>query len=360
MKAARFYASGDVRVEEVPTPSDLKPDEVLVRNKLCGICGTDLHEYADGPHFISAKPNPFSGASIPQILGHEFSGEIDSVGRDVTHLKPGDRVAIQPHMGPADGYFGIRGLHFLAPRGAATGLTWNWGGFADFAVMKAYATVKMPDSLTYAQGAMVEPAAVAVTAVDRSGIEPGGSILITGGGPIGALTALAAHAAGAGRIVLSEPNGNRRRRIESLGIDVTTIDPTKTPPGDFAREHTFEGLGFDAAIECAGNPSAIADCIKSVRPRATVVLVGLTFNKIELSPVDLILRDIRLQGSLCYPTTLWPRIYAMIESGRLPVERLIDDTIPIDDIVEKGFKPLLDPGGAKMKILVASDSQPAA
>ena len=352
MRAARFYAKGDVRVEELPDPVDLQPDEVLVRNRLCGICGTDLHEFADGPHFISSQPNPFSGASIPQILGHEFSGEIAAVGSDVSHLKLGDRVAIQPHMGPADGYFGVRGLHFLGTRGAATGLTWNWGGFADFAVMKASATVKMPDTLTFEQGAMVEPAAVAVTAVDRSGLEPGGSILITGGGPIGALTVMAADAAGAGKIFLSEPNAARRKRIESLGIPVITIDPAKTPLADFIREHTFERLGCDSAIECAGNPRAIADCIKSVRSQATVVLVGLTNAKAEFSPFDLITRDIRLQGSLCYPTTLWPRVYAMIESGRLPVERLIDDTIALDDIVEKGFKPLLDPSGTKMKILV--------
>ena len=192
MKAARFYAKNDVRVEELPKPTDLEPDEVLVRIRFCGICGTDLHEYADGPHFISAQPNSFSGASLPQILGHEFSGEIDAVGGDVKHLQRGDRVAIQPHMGPTDGYFGVRGLHFLGTRGAATGLTWNWGGFAHYAVMKSYAAVKLPDSVTFEQAAMVEPAAVAVTAVDRSGLEPGGSILVTGGGPIGALTVMAA------------------------------------------------------------------------------------------------------------------------------------------------------------------------
>ncbi|WCA62324.1 alcohol dehydrogenase catalytic domain-containing protein (plasmid) [Agrobacterium tumefaciens] len=352
MKAARFYAKGDVRVESIDKPMVLQPDEVLVRNKFCGICGTDLHEFADGPHFISAAPNDFSGASIPAILGHEFSGEVEAVGEHVKHLRPGDRVAIQPHMGPADGYFGVRGLHFLGTRGAATGLTWNWGGFADYAVMKAYATVKMPDGLSYEQGAMVEPAAVAVTAVDRSGLQPGGTILITGGGPIGALAVMAAHAAGAGKIVLSEPNATRRDRIEKLGIPVVTVDPLAVSLSQFARDNTFEGLGFDVAIECAGNPRAITDCIKAVRPQATVVLIGLTNAKVEFSPFDLITRDIRLQGSLCYPTTLWPRVYSMIESGRMPVERLIDETISVDNIVEKGFKPLLDPAGTKMKILV--------
>ena len=158
-----------------------------------------------GPIFISPEPNAFSGASVPAILGHEFSGTIERVGSDVPHLKPGDRVAIQPHMAPLSGYFAQRGAHFLDRDSAATGLTWGWGGFADYAVMKAYATVKMPDALSFRQGAMVEPAAVAVTAVDRSGLEPGGSVLITGGGPIGVLTAMAAEAAGAARIFLANP-----------------------------------------------------------------------------------------------------------------------------------------------------------
>ena len=352
MKAARFHARRDVRVDEVPKPGDIAPDEVLVRNAFCGICGSDLHEYADGPIFISSTRNAFSGASIPQILGHEFSGVIESHGRDVKHLKAGDRVSIQPHMGPLDGYFGVRGLHFLAPRGAATGLTWSSGGFAEYAVMKAYATVRMPDTLTFQQGAMVEPAAVAVTAIDRSGLETGGSILISGAGPIGALAALAADAAGAGRIFVSEPNPARRARVASLSGAVVTIDPSSTNVSEFVRDNTFEGLGCDAAIECAGHPKAIADCLGSVRSCGTVVLVGLTNAKVELSPFDLIVRNIRLQGSLCYPTILWPRIYSMIENGRLPVDKLIDSEIALGDLVKDGFEPLLDPGGSMMKILV--------
>lgn len=352
MKAARFHARKDVRVENVAKPDKLADDEVLVRNHFCGICGSDLHDYADGPMFVSATPNSFSGASIPQILGHEFSGTVEAVGEDVRHLKAGDRVSIQPHMGPLDGYFGSRGLHFLSGRGAAAGQTWPWGGFAEYATLKSYAAVKMPDELTFEQGAMVEPTAVAVTAIDRSGLEAGGSIVITGGGPIGALTVMAAHAAGAGKIFLSEPNPARRARIEALGIPVTTIDPTRTPLAEFVRGNTFEGLGCDVAVECAGNSRAIADCIAAVRSRGTVVLIGLSGDKVELSPFDLIMRDIRIQGSLCYPTTLWPRVHAMIANGQLPVEKLVDSRIPLDRIVDEGFEPLLDPVGTKMKILV--------
>ncbi|MCB1431243.1 MAG: alcohol dehydrogenase catalytic domain-containing protein [Alphaproteobacteria bacterium] len=352
MRAARFHARRDVRVENVDKPSRLLADEVLVKNHFAGICGTDLHEYESGPIFISEKPNVFSGASIPQILGHEFSGVIEAVGGDVNHLRPGDRVAIQPHMGPADGYFGVRGLHFLASRGAATGLTWPWGGFAEYAVMKAYATVRMPDEMTFRQGAMVEPSAVAVTAVDKSGLRPGGSVLITGGGPIGVLASMAADAAGASRIFLSEPNEARRHRIASLGLPIELINPNETPVRQTVREKTFEELGCDCAIECSGNPRAISDCIASLRSQGTAVLVGLSNAKVEIDPFEMIIRDIRLQGSLCYPTTLWPRVYSMIQSGKLPVDRVVDAEIALDDLIEKGFEPLLDPNGSMLKILV--------
>ncbi|RUW96891.1 zinc-binding dehydrogenase, partial [Mesorhizobium sp. M8A.F.Ca.ET.059.01.1.1] len=102
----------------------------------------------------------------------------------------------------------------------------------------------------------------------------------------------------------------------------------------------------------AGNPRAISDCLSAVRPQGTVVLIGLTNSKVEISPFDLIVRDIRLQGSLCYPTSLWPRVFSMIESGRLPVDQLVDAVISLDELVDKGFEPLLDPSGTKMKILV--------
>ena len=126
----------------------------------------------------------------------------------------------------------------------------------ELAVVKDYTAIKLPDDVTDQQGALIEPAAVAVHAVDRSGLQPGGSILITGAGPIGALAVLAARAAGAGRILVSEPNPNRRRRIEKLGVGAIVIDPTAEPVVERVRQETAEGIGADAAVECAGNARA--------------------------------------------------------------------------------------------------------
>ncbi|ANY77184.1 zinc-binding dehydrogenase [Microvirga ossetica] len=352
MKAVRFYGKHDVRIDDVDEPSTIADDEVLVRSTYCGICGTDLHEYTEGPIWTSATPNSFSGSALPQILGHEFAGRVEAVGRSVTTLRPGDRVSIQPQLGPRDGYFGSRNLAFLSGRGATIGLSWPWGGMGEFAVVKDYNAIKLPDDVTDQQGALIEPAAVAVHAIDRSGLKPGGTILITGAGPIGALAVLAARAAGAGRIFVSEPNPNRRSRIEQLGVGAVLLDPTTESVVDRIRQETDEGIGVDAAVECAGNGRALDACIDAVRAQGVVVVVGLMQGKTPVEPFKWIIKDITIQGSLCYPLTIWPRVIDMIRSGLFPVETMIDDEIELTDILEKGFKPLLDPTGAMMKVLV--------
>jgi len=101
MKAVRFHKARDVRIDDVPPPDKVGAHQVLVRTSLCGICGTDLHEYLDGPHWTPKGRNPFSGAELPQILGHEFAGEVVEVGTEVTTIRPGDRVSIQPQVGPS-------------------------------------------------------------------------------------------------------------------------------------------------------------------------------------------------------------------------------------------------------------------
>ena len=164
----------------------------------------------------------------------------------------------------------------------------------ELAVVKDYTAIKLPDDVTDQQGALIEPAAVAVHAVDRSGLQPGGSILITGAGPIGALAVLAARAAGAGRILVSEPNPNRRRRIDGRRCDRHRPDG-RTGRGR-VRQETAEGIGADAAVECAGNARALEACIDAVRAQGIVVVVGLMQGKVGVSPFQLIVKDLTIQG----------------------------------------------------------------
>jgi (R,R)-butanediol dehydrogenase/meso-butanediol dehydrogenase/diacetyl reductase len=138
MKAIRFHTKGDIRIEEVPGPSEPSRGQVLIRPLVCGICGTDLHEYAAGPIYTPIKPHVFTGATLPQILGHELSAEVLETGPDVTSVKRGDRVSIQPLVMPLDDYFSRRGLNHLSPRLGCIGLSWDWGGMAEQALVNDY------------------------------------------------------------------------------------------------------------------------------------------------------------------------------------------------------------------------------
>ncbi len=356
MRAVRLYDKHDVRVDKIPEPDEIGYGQVLVGPTFCGICGTDLHEYESGPIFTPKIPNAYSGAVLPQILGHEFAAKVVAVGEGVESVKAGDRVSIQPQIGPRYDYFGRRNLSYLGPKASVVGLSWPWGGMAERAIVNEYNTVRMPEEITDQQGALIEPAAVAVHAIDRAGLQPGNSILITGAGPIGALMLLAAQAAGVTKIFVSEPNPNRRKRIRIISSQAILLDPTTPGFFDEIRNNTEEGVGVDAAIECAGNPRALSACIQAVRAQGVVVQVGLMGVKVEIDPFDLTMRDITLRGSLNYPLTIWPRIFEMMRTGLFPAEKIVDDEISLEDVVERGFKKLLDPTGGKLKILVSAKS----
>ena len=136
MKALRFHAARDLRIDDIPEPPAPGPGQVLIRNSHVGICGTDLHEYASGPIFIPVTPHPYSGASGPQVLGHEFGGKVIAVGEGVTKVAIGDRVAVQPLIMPRTGkHFADRGWHNLSGSLALVGLSWVSGGMAEMALL---------------------------------------------------------------------------------------------------------------------------------------------------------------------------------------------------------------------------------
>src|SRR6202167_3959966 len=264
MKAIRFYGKEDVRVEDVAAPTAMGDAQVMVKPLTCGICGTDLHEFAGGPIVTPSTPHKFTGAVLPQILGHEFSAEVLDVGGAVTRVRKGDRVSIQPLVMPLDDYYSRRGLNHLSPSMGCVGLSWAWGGMGEYAVINDYNANPIPDNVTDEQGAMVEPTAVALYGVDRAKVTGGSTVLVTGAGPIGALVILICNAMGASKIFVSEPNANRRRHIESLGVAAAVLDPRALNVVDYIRENTEEGVGVDAAIECSGIELALNTCVEGV------------------------------------------------------------------------------------------------
>ena len=349
MRALRFHAAGDLRVESVPEPGRLGPREVLLRNRYAGVCGTDLHEYQDGPLLATVEPHALTGATLPQILGHEFSGEVLSVGQDVTSVTPGDRVAVMPLFWCGECGSCRAGRPQICERLGAVGLNWPWGGMGELAVVAEHQVAFLPSDVTDAQGAMVEPAAVAVHSVTSAGVKLGDAVLVTGGGPIGQLVALASKAAGAEAVFLSEPNDRRRARAERLHL-TRLVDPTEIDVPAHVRDAS--GGGVDVAIECAANPHAIRACVDAVRPGGTVMQTGLHISPSEVDLRSITLRDVTLRGANCFPVTSWPRVIGLIASGALPVERVVTSEVPLEDAVSSGFDALLDPASDQIKVLL--------
>lgn len=350
MRAARYHGVKDIRVEEVSEPDgDLGPTQVLIAPRWCGICGTDLHEYVAGPIVTPAEPHPLTGAVLPQILGHELSADVVAVGDEVTNVAPGDRISVMPLVFCGRCYFCRRGLNHLCERMGCFGLSWRWGGLSGLGVVESYQAWPLPDEVSYEQGALVEPAAVAAWGIEQGGVRPGDRVLVTGAGPIGALAVLAAQAAGAGEVFLSEPNARRAARADALGA-AAVFDPTATDVVAEVRERT-EGRGVDVAVECAGNEAALRACLGAARTHGHVAQVGLHVKDAAIDAMELSERELTLHGTWCYSVHEWPRIIAMVASGAFPVERTVSDRTTLDRTVE-GFERLIDPEGDQIKILV--------
>lgn len=353
MKALRFHAAGDLRIEDVEPAAAPGPGDIAIANRFCGICGTDLHEYAYGPVFVPVEPHPFTGASVPQILGHEFGGVVTAIGEGITHTKVGDRVSVQPLIMPQSGdYYAERGLFHLSSQLTLVGLGFASGGMAESALVNDYNIHVVPADMSDRQAALIEPTAVAVYANDRGGVAAGNSVLVTGAGPIGMLALMAARAAGATQLFLSDVNRTRLALAEEIVPGVIPIDPSRESVGDVVRRATEGRVGCDIAIECAGNEHALKAALDAVRKQGVVVQTGLHPGENPLNWFDVTFKDVDVRGSWAYPPYYWPRIARLISSGQIPAERIVTRTVSLDGAVADGFDALMDPAGSQLKILI--------
>ncbi len=272
MRAARWHGRGDVRVEDVPVPV-VGEGEVLLRVSWCGICGTDVEEYRDGPVVIPVDaPNALTGQMAPVTLGHEFAGTIVDVGPGVEGFAVGDRVVPDICLFCGECHFCRRHEYALCVSWAAIGLHGD-GGLAEYVKVPARMCVRLPDDIGDDEAALIETTEVAVRAVRKAGLRLGDSVAIVGDGAVGLITLQVARAAGATTAILL---GHRAARLaigRDLGADAA-ID-TRDPGWLDAVRDLTDGLGVDVAIECGGRADAIADAIASTRKGGTIVLLAV-------------------------------------------------------------------------------------
>lgn len=353
MRAIVWHGKGDLRVDEVADPRDPAPGEAIVEVAYCGICGSDLHEYVEGPVMIRPGPHPLTGEAPPLALGHEFSGRIIALGpsgpgeegRDGPAI--GTRVAVDPCWRCGSCYWCRRGDYHLCKVGGAVGLA-SQGAMARYVRVPAAGLVPLPDAVDDRAGALVEPLAVGLHAVLRSGIRSGDTVLVSGFGPIGASVLLNARAAGAGAVFVSEPHAARRTLAERMGATVA-FDPGEV---DVRREVfvATDRVGPDAVFDCTGVPALLPGAVDTVRKGGRVVVVGIGHGRAEIEPNRLALFEREVVGSLGYRHDL-PRVVGLLAAGRLDPGPYVSAVVPLGAAVEGGFDVLLA-DRAQLKVLI--------
>lgn len=341
MKVARRYGQRDIRVETAPIPSP-KAHQVKIAVKYTGICGSDLHEYPGGPIFIPTKDNhPYSRQKAPITMGHEFAGEIVEVGSDVTGVKVGDRVTVEPILAKN----GLTGKYNLDENLGFVGLMAD-GGFAEFCVVDAELVHKLPDSIDYEQGALTEPAAVALYAVRQSKLKAGDTAAVFGCGPIGLLTIEALRAAGATDIYAVELSAERQTKAAELGAII--IDPAKVDT--VAEIKRLTDGGVDVSFEVTGVARLLKQSIEAIKNDGECVIVSMQEGEASIHPNEIVIKEKTVKGIIAY-RDVFPAVLKLMEQGYFSKDKLVTKRIKIDDIVEEGFEALVKEK-SQVKILV--------
>ena len=346
MKAARWHAAKDIRVEQTEIPVAGKK-QVKIEVQFTGICGSDLHEYTHGPMLIPFdKPYPLNGHQGVTTLGHEFSGIVSEVGEGVANVKPGDRVVVEPLFKNPESPFIANGEYNLSEPLGFVGLTSN-GGFAKYTVVEDYMVHKIPDTMSFEQGALVEPAAVAVYAVLQSGLKLGDSCVIFGAGPIGLLCVQAAIAAGSPNVIVVDVADKRLEKAKEVGATHIINGKSEDIPAQIKK---LTNGGADVFLDAAGVQATFDNGIKSLRNGGTAVLVALFGKPVTHDAFDQVVREITVKGIIAY-RNIFPQVIQLIDSGRMPVEKLVTQKIKLDNIVADGFEALAS-NPSQVKILV--------
>jgi len=325
IRAAVLHGVRDIRIEEVPMPQITNDDDVLIKMGAVGVCGSDVHYYTHGRigKFVVKEP---------LILGHECAGEVVEVGKGVKHLKPGDRVAPEPGIPCGRCRLCRIGRYNLCPDVVFLGTPPVNGAFVEYLVHSASFTYKLPDSISLAEGAMLEPLAVGMHASARGNVGAGDSIAILGSGPIGLMTLQAARAYGASVAIAVDLMENRLKLAKKLGATYT-INAEREDVVQSIREIT-SGVGVDIVFETAGSGATVTQTVDAVRTGGTVVLVGLGGEDVvPLNVIRMVIEEIRVVPIHRY-ANVYERAIPLVAEGRIDVKNLITGERPLAAVEE--------------------------
>ncbi|MCM3784695.1 2,3-butanediol dehydrogenase [Neobacillus mesonae] len=346
MKALRWHGVKDLRLEQIEEPK-AAAGQVKIKVEWCGICGSDLHEYTAGPIFIPGKEqHPLTGEKAPVTMGHEFSGQVVEIGEGVTKLKAGDRVVVEPIFNCGKCTACRQGKYNLCEDMGFLGLAGGGGGFSEYVAAAEHMVHKIPDSVSYEQGALVEPSAVALYAVRQSKLKVGDKAVVFGAGPIGLLVIEALKASGASEIYAVELSPERKQKAEELGA--IAIDPKEY---DVVKEiHNRTSGGADVVFEVTGVPPVLEQALESVKIGGELMIVSIFEQEAPIKPNKIVIQERSISGIIGY-RDVFPAVISLMEKGFFPAEKLVTKRISLDEVIDEGFEGLLKEKN-QVKILV--------
>lgn len=333
MKSAVFYEKHKLKIEDIKIP-EIGLNDVLIKIKACGVCGTDIHIYEGDKGAAEVTP--------PTILGHEFSGVVSEVGTNVDQYKVGDRVCVDPNY-----YCGTcescrKGITNYCEHMIGYGTTVN-GGFAEYCVVNERQVYLLGDNTSFEEGAMTEPVACCLHGIDMCEIKPGHQVVIIGGGMIGLLMLQLAKLAGAAKVALLEPVESKRQVAKKLGADIC-IDPINV---DVKKLLNNSGMTWiNTVIECVGRSSTIEQAIDIAGNKAVVMMFGLTKpdETISVKPFEVFQKELVLKASFINPYTQ-KRALDLIDSGRLDVTSMVYEVCSLEKLEDILSKPEVHSNG---------------
>ncbi|KAJ9143797.1 Alcohol dehydrogenase GroES-like domain-containing protein [Pleurostoma richardsiae] len=339
-RAAVLFGAKELRLEQVPTP-ELQPHEVQVAPRATGICGTDLHYYQNGRNGVYVVETPL-------VLGHEAAGEVVAVGAAVTTLRVGDRVAVEPQLACLACGQCSSGRYNLCPRmrfnGSASARPPAQGSLQELWNHPARLCYRLPDSVGFDEGALVEPLSVALHSVRKGRLEAGQRVVITGAGAIGLLCARVAKISGASSVVMVDVDEARltfarRQKLADQTFRAATSVAAGESAADFAARTAREmrealGVGeADLALECTGVESCVNICLAAAAPGSKVILVGMGRPLQQVNLGMALTREMELIGVWRYANTFQPAI-DLIAAGMVDAKSLITHRFPMEKAAE--------------------------
>ncbi len=348
MKALVLEKIGELAIRDIALPTSVGSHDVKIAIDTVGICGSDVHYYLHGRigDFVLKEP---------MVLGHEGAGTILEVGEAVTNLKVGDRVCMEPGIPDPTSRASKLGIYNVDPAVTFWATPPNHGILTSEVVHTAAFTYKLPESVSFAEGAMVEPFAIGMQAAVRANITPGDIAVVTGSGTIGIMVALAALAGGCSKVIISDVSA-QKLEIAGQYEGVFPVNVSETTLAEAVETHT-SGWGADVVFEASGFPGVINDAVRATRPGGCLVLVGMPPDAVSFDVNAAIAREIKIETVFRY-ANVFDRALELIASGKVDLKPLISETFAFDQSItafERAAKGL--PTDIKLQIKIAGSGE---